>query len=137
MTVKQIPVSSPRTDSQTRKPSAGKVLVVDDNPAVAGGLSMLLEVLGWQVSTATTGVEALEMIRSRRPDLVLLDISLPVMDGYEIARRLRTEHGDRVPLLVALSGKEPESADHGFDSYLIKPIDMNRLQTLLALATVS
>lgn len=113
-----------------------KILVVDDNPDVAGALAMLLELHGCSVRTAASGPEALELVETFRPRLAFLDIGLPDMDGLEIARRLRQRYPDnRRLMLVALTGLGQERARErslaaGFDEHLVKPLEH---QTLLAL----
>jgi PAS domain S-box-containing protein len=119
-------------------PVALRVLVVDDNPDVAGALSMLLEVLGHQVQTAGSGAEALALVERECPRVALLDIGLPDMDGLELARRLRARCPDRERLLlVAVSGyghdeARARSLATGFDEHLPKPVDRRTLQALLA-----
>jgi CheY-like chemotaxis protein len=120
-------------------PFAGqqRILVVDDNRDSADSLSMLLSFLGADVRVARTGAEAVEMFRSYEPAVVLLDIGLPDMDGYDVARRLRGERRAQQPTIVALTGwgqdRDRERArDAGCDHHLIKPADINVLRALLA-----
>ncbi len=92
--------------------------------------------LGQDVDTAYDGPAALELARRRRPDLVLLDIGLPGMDGYEVARRCRNEPGLESVMLVAMTGygKEedtPRSREAGFDAHLVKPVNLDDLRLLL------
>jgi CheY-like chemotaxis protein len=115
-----------------------RVLVVDDDPAVADSMSVLLRIDGHDVRTAASGNAALELARSFRPQLVLLDIGLQGVDGYEVARRLRAQQGagDSV-CLVAVTGYGHEeartrSADAGFDHHLVKPVCPETLLELLA-----
>ncbi len=114
-----------------------RVLVVDDNVDVAEAVAMLLEDLGHEVKVAHSGPQALESVRTYRPEAVFLDLGLPGMDGYEVARRLRAEPGVGGVLLVALSGYgQPEdrrrSREAGFDEHLVKPVVSAALQPLLA-----
>jgi PAS domain S-box-containing protein len=114
-----------------------RVLVVDDNPDNARGLSRLLKLLGHDVRVAHDGPAAVEVARVHRPEIVLLDIGLPGMDGYEVARRLRTEECCRDALVIAVSGYgQPEdlrrSKEAGFDHHLVKPVDYDALMTLFA-----
>jgi CheY-like chemotaxis protein len=100
-------------------------------------LAMLLRVGGHDVRTAHDGPTALQVAEAFRPEAVLLDIGLPRMDGFEVARRLREAEGTRKALLVALTGYGQEedrrrSQDAGFDSHLVKPADPTALQDLLA-----
>jgi PAS domain S-box-containing protein len=119
------------------KASALRVLVVDDNADVTGALAMLLEVLGHQVQTATSGAEALAIVARECPRVALLDIALPDMDGLELARRIRElcPNRDRL-LLVAVTGyghdeARARSLAAGFDRHLAKPVDHRTLRALL------
>jgi signal transduction histidine kinase/CheY-like chemotaxis protein len=113
-----------------------RILVVDDN---TDGLDLLVESLrqlGYEAFGASDGPEALAMARRRRPMLALLDIGLPVMDGYELARRLREVDGTRAIKLVALSGYARESdrarsAAAGFDEHLAKPADLDAIRLVV------
>ncbi len=117
-------------------PSAGRrVLVADDNRDAAQTLARFLSLQGWDVSTAFDGEEALALAGSFRPEICLLDIGMPGLDGYEVARRLRARPG--CPLLVALTGwgqdaDRRRSLEAGFDRHLTKPVDLDALQHLLA-----
>ncbi len=113
-----------------------RVLVVDDNVDAAQMLHTLLEHLGHELAMAHDGERALELAREFRPDVALLDIGLPVIDGYEVARRLRQEIGNKIRL-VAVTGYGQESdrkrtREAGFDRHLVKPIAFDELATLLA-----
>lgn len=114
-----------------------RVLVVDDNRDAAESLAMLLELSGYEVRVAYDGPAALEAVRSERPDAVLLDIGLPMMDGYEVARRLCAAAEEHRPLLVAISGYGQDedrrrAEDAGFDHHLVKPVDPELLDRVLA-----
>lgn len=114
-----------------------RILVVDDNADAARMLAALLRARGHHVETAGSGAAALETASVFRPDVVLLDIGLPGMDGYEVARRLREQPEARTAFLVALTGYgRPEdrrrSTEAGFDAHLVKPVDLASLQRLLA-----
>jgi CheY-like chemotaxis protein len=116
-----------------------RVLVVDDNRDAAESLALLLEVAGHQVRACHDGPAALERVEEFQPDVVLLDIGLPGMDGYEVARRLRALPGGRGVLLVALTGygqddDQRRAREAGFDHHLIKPADLEALAGLLAAA---
>jgi CheY-like chemotaxis protein len=113
-----------------------RILVVDDNRDAAESLATLLEVLGAETQVACDGLQALELFRSYGPAVVLLDIGMPEMDGYEVARRIRADFSDRRAVLVALTGWGQEddrrrAKEAGFDHHLIKPADLNALQKLL------
>jgi CheY-like chemotaxis protein len=114
-----------------------KVLVVDDNLDAADSLALLLRVEGHEVQVCHDGGEALATIAKFQPEVVLLDIGLPGMDGYEVARRLRTHPATESALLVALTGYGQEedirrSRAAGFDHHFVKPADVGALTTLFA-----
>ncbi len=117
--------------------SAGRrVLVVDDNMDAAQTLAMMLQMLGHDAQTAFDGAAGLQAYEGFRPDVTVLDIGMPGMDGYEVARRIRARHG-RAAFLVALTGwgSEQDRADArlaGFDAHLTKPVSIEDLQGVLA-----
>jgi PAS domain S-box-containing protein len=118
-------------------PGALRVMVVDDNVDAAQMLAALLEVQGHAVCIEYDAKGALERARRERPEVLLLDIGLPDMDGYELARHLRSQPESAGATLVALTGygqsqdrKEAEQA--GFDHYLVKPADMEQVNEVLA-----
>jgi CheY-like chemotaxis protein len=114
-----------------------RVLVVEDGVDAAGALGDLLRLWGHEAWVAHDGTEGLDLVRRHGPDVVLLDIGLPGIDGYEVASRIRGEAApDREILLVALTGygqeKDVERAlAGGFDHHLLKPIDPATLRELL------
>jgi signal transduction histidine kinase len=113
-----------------------RILVADDNSDALESLAQLLELGGHEIHKAADGVQALEAATRVRPDLVLLDIGMPGMDGYEVARRIRSQPWGREATLVALTGWGQESdrkrsREAGFDSHCIKPLDLQHLFTLL------
>ena len=113
-----------------------RVLVVEDQPALSRVTVALLEKMGHDVRSAADGPEALLAVREYNPEVVLLDIGLPGMDGYEVARCLRSEMGDEAPLLVAMTGySQHEVSRHArkaeFDHHLVKPADIGTLRELL------
>jgi PAS domain S-box-containing protein len=130
-----------RPDVRRRAPSAGslpmmRVLVVDDNRDSADSLAIFLRHLGLEVSVAHDGFAALERAQEWLPSVVLLDLGMPRMDGYEVARRLRRDPAHASTLLIALTGwGQPEdrrrSAEAGFDHHLVKPVEFGVLRTLL------
>ncbi len=127
------PVPAPALGASLRRRS---ILVVDDNVDAAESLGTLLELLGAEVGVALGGQEALEAYARRPADVVLLDIGMPGIDGYEVARRLRADHPDRAAKIVALTGWGQEEDRRraraaGFDHHLVKPIDIKALQALL------
>jgi PAS domain S-box-containing protein len=138
-----IPGPPPERDGKKEPPesmAAGKrVLVVDDNRDAASSLADLLELQGHEVCVAFDGSEALVMARQQRPQVVLLDIGLPGIDGYEVARRMRDVPGLRDAVLVALTGYGHEedrrrSREAGFDRHLVKPVNVEDLDAALTRA---
>jgi CheY-like chemotaxis protein len=112
------------------------VLVVDDNRDAADITHALVEAWGHAVRVAYDGRSALEIAAEFRPDVVLLDIGLPGMDGYEVAARLRSEAGCATTVLVAFTGYGQEEdrrrvRNAGFDEHLVKPVDPATLEALL------
>lgn len=112
-----------------------KILVVDDNVDAAEGLAQLLGLFGHRMATTHDGPSALAEARAMAPDVILLDIGLPGMDGFEVARRLRSE-GFREVLIVAVSGygeaqAAEQSRESGFDHYLVKPVNFDELRQLI------
>ena len=113
-----------------------RLLVVDDNRDSAKSLTMLLKISGHEVYVAYDGLEAVEAAATCRPDVILLDIGLPKINGFEAARRIRKEPWGRNAVIVALTGwGQPEdlirSADAGFNSHMVKPVDYQALRKLL------
>jgi PAS domain S-box-containing protein len=120
-------------------PSGGpmRVLVVDDNVDSAESMAVLLRLYGHEVRLAHDGEAALEEARSFKPDVIFLDLSLPKMDGYEVARRLRQEPATSGMTLVAMTGYGHEeerrrTQEAGFYSHLVKPVDFDLLRELLS-----
>lgn len=123
------------------KPVSGaegsRILVVDDNVDTVLGLSKILTILGHQVTAAYNGPEAIESAQRIRPEFILLDIGLPGMDGYEVARRLRREDCCRDSVVIAITGYGHEADRHrskesGVDHHLVKPLDHDALVTILS-----
>lgn len=112
------------------------VLVVEDNVDAGDSLSLLLRLHGHKVRVARTGPTAIELCASAIPDVVLLDIGLPGMDGYQVAKQLRDRKDFQHVLICALTGYTPSEADHrrrletGFDHYFVKPVDIDKLHDL-------
>lgn len=116
-----------------------RVLIVDDNYDAADSLAELLRIYGHEVWVATHPVAALQMVGSAAPDLALLDIGLPGMDGYELAGMIRQQNPGLRVALVALSGygratDQDRSARAGFCAHLVKPVDIGALEQILASA---
>jgi PAS domain S-box-containing protein len=120
-----------------RGPGGLRVMIVDDNIDAAETLGIVLEISGNQTRVAHTGPDALDAIASFRPHVVLLDIGLPGLNGYEVARRLRANSDLPQPMLIALTGWGSEddrrqARDAGFDRHLVKPVDSATLAATLA-----
>jgi two-component system, OmpR family, response regulator len=121
------------------KATALRVLVVDDSTDTATSTGEVLALHGFDVRVATTGRDAVRLARGERPDAVLLDLSMPVMDGFEVARRICEAcdgDGMKRPLLVAITGyassdDRVRSAAAGFDLHLTKPVDPKLLVEVL------
>lgn len=114
-----------------------RVLVVEDNVDAAETLADLLRLWGYQVEVVHDGQAAVEVAPGFRPDAVLLDIGLPRMNGYEVARWLRRRSDLGGVLLIAVTGYGQESdrargREAGFDHHLVKPVDLDLLRRLLA-----
>jgi len=113
-----------------------RVLIVDDQPDTTAALTVLLTLLGYETRSAHRGRDAIWIARDYEPDLVLLDIRLPDLDGCEVARALRSRSASRsVPFIAAMSGLcRPQDRERayraGIDEYLMKPIDLPRLRGL-------
>jgi PAS domain S-box-containing protein len=113
-----------------------RVLVADDNEDSAQSLAMMLKMMGSDTKTAHDGVEALEVGAAFEPHLVLLDIGMPRMNGYDTARRMRQERWGGSAMLVAMTGwgrdiDKRRSQEAGFDEHLVKPIEMEALEMIL------
>lgn len=125
----------------SRSPQGGavellKILIVDDNEDSAESLAFLMRLAGHEVRTVYEGLSALQEVRTFLPDVVLLDIGLPKLDGYEVARRLCQEPGRDRMMLLAMTGYGQEedrrrSREAGFDHHLVKPVDLDKLRGLL------
>ncbi|MEW4571374.1 ATP-binding protein [Tautonia sp. JC769] len=146
--VVRLPALEPSAAEETRpkEPATradrqgARVLIVDDNVDTVTALARILKLLGHDVQLAYDGPSALEMARSHCPEIVLLDIGLPGMDGYEVVRRLRGEEGCRTSLIIAASGYGQDqdrlrSLEAGFDHHLVKPVDFESLMNLFDLRT--
>jgi CheY-like chemotaxis protein len=112
-----------------------KVLIVEDSADIRESLQELLEALGHRVEAAADGEEALARALDQRPDIALVDIGLPRIDGYEVARRMRKALGTDVVLLALTGYGQPEdrarAAEAGFDLHLTKPVELGTLELLL------
>jgi signal transduction histidine kinase len=121
-----------------REPAgARRVLIVDDNPDSLESLAMLLSISGNETRTAHDGLEALAAAEGFRPELVLLDIGLPKLNGFEAARRIREQPWGKEMVLVALTGwgqdaHRRQAKESGFDLHMVKPVALESLKELLA-----
>ena len=131
---------SPRpalTASQPHGKDSRRILVVDDNQDSASSLAALLKFIGHQTQTASDGREAVAATLTFLPEVVLLDIGLPILNGYDACRQIRAQPGGKRILLIALTGwgqdeDRRKSKEAGFDAHLVKPVDHDHLITLLA-----
>jgi signal transduction histidine kinase len=131
------PAFAPARAAQASPALRRSILVVEDNDDARESLRRLLEFTGHRVGVAADGAAGLAAALVSKPEVVLIDIGLPKMDGYEVARRIRATAGDWRPFLVALTGYGlPEdrgrALDAGFDAHLVKPVDHSALEALLS-----
>ncbi|RUR11643.1 ATP-binding protein [Legionella sp. km772] len=114
-----------------------RILVVDDNIDIVRSLEMLLSVMGHNTQTACNGVEAINAARTFHPDLILMDIGMPQLNGYEVAKEIRKQSWGEKITIVALTGwgqeqDKQQAKEAGFDFHITKPIKIDRLEKLLA-----
>jgi PAS domain S-box-containing protein len=136
---KETVVSNPVTANASSSPTHRRILIVDDNRDAAESLELLLRIEGNTTYIAEDGLEAVAAIEKHRPDLVLLDIGLPKLNGYEVCRRVREQPWGKDIVVVALTGwgqddDRRRSAEAGFDGHLVKPVDHEKLLALLSSA---
>jgi PAS domain S-box-containing protein len=132
-------LDAPPASTASGQATARRILVVDDHQDAVESLAMLLEISGHTAYTARDGEEALRTAEKTRPDVVLLDLDLPLIDGYEVCRRLRAHPWGKDALLVAVSGWAREkdrtrAREAGFDAHLAKPLELDQLLAFLASA---
>ncbi len=131
-------VEPPTETGQPICPSAQcRILVADDNEDSAASLAMMLQIMGNEVRTAKDGLQAVEAAAAFQPDVILLDIGMPRLNGYEACRRIREQPGGQKAVLIALTGwgqdeDKRRSAEAGFHHHLVKPVDPAALGELLA-----
>jgi CheY-like chemotaxis protein len=130
-------VQQGRESATGRRPRARRILIVDDNRDSADSLAVLLRILGHEVRQAYDGLEGFAAALEFLPDVLLLDIGLPGMNGYEVAKRIRSENGLRSVRIVAVSGygsdeDRQRARAAGFDDYLVKPLELASLESILA-----
>jgi CheY-like chemotaxis protein len=129
----------PTADDVAVRASAGhyRILLIDDDPDVAESLGLFLEILGHEVELASDGAAALDAARANVPDMMFVDIGLPEMDGYEVARRVRQDAAVKHVHLVALTGWSREQDKEralaaGFDCHLVKPVTPDAIRRVVA-----
>ena len=124
--------------SESAAPRAGRrILVVDDDHDSAESLAMLFQMMGHEVRAAHNGLAAVDLAEAFRPDLIVLDIGMPGLDGYEVCRRIRQHSWGRAAVIAALTGwsrdeDRDRSEQAGFDHFLVKPVDPKALEDLIA-----
>src|SRR5581483_3173956 len=128
---------APETPTPAGVRAPRRILVVDDNADAAHSMGMLLELSGHTVAYALDGLQALRTAAQLRPDVILLDLGLPGMDGYAVAARLRSDPAMAHAALIALTGygqqeDKARTLAAGFDHHLVKPIDQAQLDAVLA-----
>jgi CheY-like chemotaxis protein len=135
---RQLPVAAAVSPTPERLPrSARRVLIVDDNHDAANSLGTLLKMLGNEIQTANDGLTALELLQWFRPNVVLLDLGMPGMTGYDVARRARELSHCKDTVFVALTGWGQEedrrkTREAGFNHHLLKPVNLGALEVLLS-----
>ncbi len=122
---------------QAIEPARRRILVADDNVDAAASLAVMLEIMGNEVRTARDGLEAVAVAAAFRPDVVVLDIGMPELDGYEACRRIRAQARGRDAVFIALTGwghddDRRRSQEAGFDYHLVKPVEPAMLDAVLA-----
>jgi CheY-like chemotaxis protein len=128
--------ASPKIEPRREVAAHHRALVVDDNQDAATSLGILLQFLGADVQTAPDGKAAIEVIQSYRPDVVFVDLGMPGMDGFKVARHVRQRPEFAGLLLIALTGwgqteDFKRTSEAGFDHHLVKPASLMALQSLL------
>jgi len=130
-------VAAPAAAAPTGTAGAMRLVIADDNVDFAESLQAILEMQGHQVVVVGDGNAALEAVRMHRPDAAVLDIGMPGLNGYEVARRLRADPGSAALTLIAVTGwgqaaDKKAAADAGFDRHLVKPLDPEELLDVIA-----
>jgi len=137
-------ITSAKEPQSVEEPSMDtslRILIVDDNRDSVTTLSMLLRRLGHQTFTAFDGEEAIAAARKFKPEVVLLDIGLPKLNGYEVCRWIRAQSENEKVVIIAQTGWGQEetrkkTSDAGFDYHMVKPLDPNTLRKILAKLTM-
>jgi DNA-binding response OmpR family regulator len=131
---------SSRSDPLGRTTSPRRILIVDDDADGAVSLAMLLTMVGHEITTAHDGLEAIDAGGSFEPHIVLLDLDLPKLNGYDVCRRMRAANWGSQALIVAVTGwsddaHRMEALAAGFDMHLVKPVSAEVFMTVLAAAS--
>ena len=129
-------VSQPSIQVGHHDVSSQRVLIIEDNRDAREMFRIMLELSGHEVLEAEEGVSGLEMLKSNPPDVAVIDVGLPGLNGYEVARRFREEPGSRSVVLVALTGygtpeAQERSRKSGFNYHLIKPVNGEALEEIM------
>jgi PAS domain S-box-containing protein len=129
--------TKPETTARTHRPR--RILIVDDNPDAVNSLGVVLTTLGYEVRTAHDGFQAIEIAADCRPQAILLDIGMPKINGYEVARKIRDQPWGKSILIVATTGwgqidDRQRAQEAGFDHHLVKPVDSRELDELFSKA---
>jgi PAS domain S-box-containing protein len=131
------PEAAPDGDSKASAAAKRRILIVDDNPLGSKSTAMVLRKVGHEVATARDGIEGMENARSFRPDVILLDIALPRLNGFDTARRIRAQPWGKNIYLIAVTGYGQDedrrrSREAGFDYHMVKPVDFSELKKVLS-----
>lgn len=121
-------------DNKNEKNRAKRLLLIDDQPDVVNSLAICFRLAGHEVEVATTGMDGIDTASKLAPDIIFLDIGLPDVDGYDVAKKIRSLPDGRKMKIIALSGY-PEESDEllaDFDLYLIKPPNFGQLQKIIS-----
>jgi DNA-binding response OmpR family regulator len=109
-----------------------KILIIDDDPVIVKLASVVLKARNYDVVSASNGDDGLTMVKSENPDLILLDISMPTISGYEVCQRLKTDkYTEKIPIIMLTSEDYTEAVERAFkvkaDDYIVKPINLSIL----------
>jgi len=119
-------------DQQRRAPDARRhILLIEDNPDGRESLRILLSMMGYRVDVAADGIEGVQTALAVHPDIAIVDIGLPQLDGYQVARRIRAAFGRRILLIAYTAYDEADTGrlvdEAGFDAHLVKPVELSEL----------
>jgi CheY-like chemotaxis protein len=123
-------------DAPAIPPGTRRILLIEDDPDNRDTLQMVIETWGHQVETAENGQVGVQKALAWQPDAAVVDINLPILDGHQVAQRVRQAFGDRIRLIALTAYSQPEDRRRamasGFDFFLTKPADLEELERLLA-----